>query len=212
MKAIFLLFRVSLMFVAMTVTAQLTVDATGPVHGRLREPTSGSGGGIGRKLPILLAIETHGSSPDESGRTLVEFILNNSGKEEIALPISPNSGDFEPEDARSTYTVTTLSLYVTSDKAQASPLAGHINLYGSNSISGTLAKLKAGQSVRVLARVAFPQVSTPPDGSFVFVGHARLENETVKPVAGQIVSIMKEIGSSTSSEYSPSALLGVQAK
>ena len=65
---------------AVTALGQLTVDATGPIRGRKREAIQGHGGGVGRKLPLKVAIWTTGSPPDENGKTLVEFVLTNSGR------------------------------------------------------------------------------------------------------------------------------------
>jgi hypothetical protein len=63
--------------------------------------------------------------------------------------------------------------------------------------------------MQVLAKVALPPIDAQ-HGSPVFVGHATLGKETVKTVNGQILSEAQEIGSASSSEYSPSALLGEQ--
>jgi hypothetical protein len=75
---------------------QLTVDATGPIRNRTREATQASGSGVGRKLPLQVAIRISVSAPDASGRTLVEFTLTNSGVKALTLPISPHSADLEP--------------------------------------------------------------------------------------------------------------------
>src|SRR5512142_1760004 len=49
---------VVLIFLSITgASAQLTIDATGEFQGRRREPSTGSSGSIGRKLPMRVAIE-----------------------------------------------------------------------------------------------------------------------------------------------------------
>src|SRR5215510_3821922 len=88
-------------------SAQLIVDATGPVRERRRQPTDGSGGGIGRKLLVTVAIERR-SDQQTTGETLVEFMVTNSGKDRLTVPISPNPGDLEPADPKADYTVSRL--------------------------------------------------------------------------------------------------------
>ena len=206
MKILLFVLRASIIFFTLSAAAQLTVDATGPVRQRQKEPTGGSGGGVGRSLTLRVAIEARGS-PDENGRTLVNFVLTNSGKIDLTLPISPHPADFEPADTERRNTVKVLSLCVTSDKQQAHILVGQPNLYGSNSVPGTLVTLAPGESMQVLSKVAFPPTDAQ-HGSLVFVGHATLGNETVKEVNGQILSETQEIGSASSSEYSAPTLLG----
>jgi hypothetical protein len=154
-------------------------------------------------------MEAEGSSRDENGRTLVKFTLTNSGKNDLTFPISPNPGDFEPPDAKQSYTVRVLNLSVTSDKQQSNILLGQASLFGSDSAAGTIVTLAPGESMQVLAKVALPPIDSH-HGSLAFVGHATLGKETVKTVNGQVLSEAQETGSASSSEYSPSALLGEQ--
>ena len=197
-----------MLFLAIAASAQLTVDETAPAKRRQREPTAGTGGGVGRKLSILVSIETHRSSPDENGGSLVEFVLTNSGKEDLSLPVSPNPADFEPADARRSYKVKVLNLYVTYDKPEANSLDGRATLYGNDSMPGTMVKLAPAESIRVLARVTFPSSTSAPNVPFVLVAHAILESETVRPIKGEVFSRSQEVGSSSSPEYSLSDLLG----
>src|SRR3954470_17397343 len=95
-----------------SVWGQVSVDATGPIRGRTHEGTRGTGGGVGRKVPLNVAMEAKVSSPDAAGKTLVEFVLTNSGAKDITIPVSPNPGDLEPTDPRSAYTVMMLALRV----------------------------------------------------------------------------------------------------
>lgn len=187
---------------------QLTVDATGPIRDRSRPPAGGSAGSIGRKLQLRVALERSDAPQDESGRSLVEFVLTNSGSDLLTLPTSPNPGDLEPEDPNVTYTLSHMSLYVTSDRAEGSVLLPGTNLYGNRGMPGTLVTLSPGETMKVLARVSLgpsPHLATPD--ARVFVAHATLANETVKTINKRTLSVTQEVGSSTSPDYSPQLLV-----
>jgi len=201
-----LMLSASVIFLITSTLGQLTVDATGPIRESQREEASGSsGGGIGRKLSIQVAVETTGAPADENGKTVVEFTLTNSGKTDLNVPISPHPGDFEPADPKASYKVEMLSLFITSDKKATDILSGSAHLYGSDAVPGTLLSLATGESIRVLLRVAFAKSSTSV-GEVVFVGHATLNNEAIKMVNGQTVLQFQEIGSAASPEYTPEAI------
>ena len=183
---------------------QLTVDATGPLRDRLRRPTAGHGGSIGRELPLKLAVEVLGGSPDPAISTEVQFILTNSGKNPLTIPVSPNPGDLEPADPKVRYSVRVLSLYITTDRKREKKVPGGVELYGNRGWPGTLMSLAPGESVRVLARVALPPIPIPDqDSGMVFVGHAILDNQAVHTVDGQTFEDTQEIGSATSTEFTP---------
>ena len=55
---------------------------------------------------------------------MIEFILTNSGKADLEVPICPHPRDLEPVDAKAIYTVQTLDLYITSNKGQTNILPG----------------------------------------------------------------------------------------
>jgi hypothetical protein len=191
---------------AVTALGQLTVDATGPIRGRKREAIQGHGGGVGRKLPLKVAIWTTGSPPDENGKTLVEFVLTNSGTSDLALPVSPHPGDLEPSDPKAVYTVMTLGLRISlSEKPGTFP--GGADLYGSAAFPGTLVNLAPGDSIRVLTRVALPEGGDAAPGAETFDASASLVNQTLKTVNGQIVSDSQEVGFARSPEYTPQSLL-----
>jgi hypothetical protein len=201
----------SVILLVIAALGQLTVDATGPIRERRRKAGMGRGGSIGRKLPLQVAIKTTGAPPDENGKTLVEFILTNAGKNDLALPISPHPGDLEPSDPKATYTGRLLALFVTSDKRQTNILSGDTHLYGSDAVPGTLITLTPGEFIQVLVRVALPRISaSEPSASepsaLVFVGHAMLDNETIKTFNGQAISDTQEIGSASSPKYTPEHL------
>jgi hypothetical protein len=175
---------------------QLTVDATGPIRNRTREATRSSGGGVGRKLPLQVAIKATISAPDENGRTLIEFILTNSGAKALTLPVSPHSADLEPSDPRVAYTVLTLGLRVFLGKKPGVIFPGGADLYGSVSVPATVVTLAPGDSIRVLTKVAMSGSE-----SETFVATASLNNETLRTVKGELLLESQEIGFATSGEY-----------
>jgi len=195
-------FTLSIAFSSILAAGQLTVDTTGPIRQRLREPDIGRGGGSGRRVPIQVAIGSTGAPTDENGKTVFEFMLTNSGKADLEIPICPHPRDLEPVDAKAIYSVKVLGLYVTSNKGQTNILPGQAHLYGNDATPGTLMRLTPGQSVRVIVRVAIPPRtlgSQPGEG--VLVGHVRMGEETIQNVNNQIRGDTREIGSASSSEY-----------
>jgi hypothetical protein len=201
-----------LIFLVVAASAQLTIDANSPVTGRRREPTQGSGGGIGRKLPVRLAIEAHGSPPDDMGRTQIEFAVTNSAKTSLEIPISRNPGDFEPEDPNAVYTVKEFSLYMTSDTGSGNDrhelmLAGGANLYGDRALPGSLAVLAPGKTIHVLTWVSLPKKSRAAEGNATVVAHVALNEETIRTVGSLTSSNTQEIGSASSEDYKLSSLL-----
>jgi hypothetical protein len=200
------IFTVSIAFFSFSFSGQVTVDATGPIHQRLRNAGAGSGSGIFRKLQLQIAIEVPRASPNDNRPTEVDFILTNSGKDELTIPISPNPGDFEPADPKVSYTVKLLNLYITTDMRQGI-LPGGADLYGNRAFPGTLVTLAPGKSVRVLTRVALPLVLVADQTSTaVFVAHAVLNDETIRTVDGQTLVDGQEIGSATSPPYTLKSL------
>ena len=158
MQAWRLLACASVMVFAISALGQLTVDATGPVRQRNREATQGRGGGVGRRLPLMITLQTTGSAPDETGKTMLEFILTNTRKTDLTLPISPNPADSEPSDPKILYTVMKLGLRISLSNKPGVMFAGGAELYGSAEFPETVANLAPGDSIRVLARVALPEV------------------------------------------------------
>jgi hypothetical protein len=192
-------------------SAQLTIDASGPTRERHRQPSSGSGGGTGYKLPIEVAVKAIAGAPDENGRTLVEFALTNTGRKQLAVPISPHPGDLEPEESKASYTAKMLNIYLTLDTVERASrqqvtLPGGAYLYGSSDSPGTIVSLATGESINVLAPVALP--STDSDNGRVIVGRVSLNDETIKTVRGQTSSEVKEIGCSESRDLSASLSVG----
>jgi hypothetical protein len=191
-------------------SAQLTIDASTPIRERHRQPSSGSGGSIGYKLPIQVTVKATGAAPDENGRTLVEFTLTNTGKKELSIPISPHPADLEPEESKASYSVKMLNVYLTLDTAgradrQQVTLPGGAYLHGSSDFPGTVVSLAIGGSISVLARVALPR--TEDENGKVIVARVSLNDETIKTVRGQTSSDVKEIGSGESRDYPIRTLL-----
>src|SRR5258708_25047162 len=171
----FLFLAAPVVFSSMPSFGQMTVDATGPVRERSRVASMGQGGGVGRKLPHQIAIAVLGGS-DDKGRVEVDFTVTTVGKEGVTVPISPNAGDLEPADPKADYRVTRLSLQVIPHKRPGGILEGGAVLYGSSKLPETMVTLAPGDSIRVLTRVALPQV--PPSGPDTpFVASAMLNNE-----------------------------------
>jgi len=199
----------SVVVLAVTAFGQLTVDATGPIRQRKREATRGHGGGVARKLPLKIAISTTGSPPDQNGRTPVEFVLTNSGTSDLTLPVSPHPGDLEPSNPKATYTVMSLGLRISlSEKPGTFP--GGADLYGSAALAGTLVSLAPGDSIRVLTRVALPEVCGEASNTETFDASASLVNQTIKTVNGQVLSDSQEVGFARSAEYTLQSLLKLQ--
>jgi len=180
---------------------QLTVDATGPVRERPRVATAGHVGSIGYKLPLQIAIEVQGVA-DRGGKTEVDFVLTNSGKTDLLIPVSPNFGDLEAKERKQGYAVNHLILYLTFDQKRESILPGVANLYGTRVFSGTLVALASGESIRILTRMVLNSDSAPERATNrVYVAHTVLNVETTKTVAGQTFEDVQEVGSAVSGEY-----------
>jgi hypothetical protein len=182
----------------------LTVDATGPIRERKREATQGHGGSVGRKLPLQVAIESAVSAPDKDGKTLVEFVLTNSGKNDLTLPISPHPGDLEPSDPKTPQRLVTLGLRISLSKKPGVIFPGGADFYGSGAFPGTLVSIAPGESIRVLTRVALPEFGGPNSGTLV--ASASLGNESMKTMKGAILSDLQNVGFASSREFTLESL------
>ncbi len=190
----------AVVLVSLSAPAQLTIDATGPDK-ELREAPGGRIGSIGRKLPLKVAVEVPAGPSSDNGKTVVEFILTNSGKEGLNIPVSPDPGDVEPADAETKYSFKLLNLYITSEGKRRATLPGGARLYG-NDESATLVALAPGDSIRVCAKVALsPATAVDQSSTVVFVAHAMLVDETVTAVDGKPFMDGFEVGSAKSPEY-----------
>jgi len=208
--------RLGIIFLAASVPGQIVVDATGPARDIARRPTSGNGGGIGRKLPLALVIENRGTAPDREGKTEVDFILTNLGSAVLPIPASPSPAEFEPDDPKTAYTMTVLNLTMTIEQRHGGAgketlLRGGARLYGVRSLPASLAMLGSGESIRVHALVTLPLHSNSETvGSLV--AHADLSDETIRTVAGQTTADSREIGSTDSQIYSVQYLISGDRK
>jgi hypothetical protein len=180
--------------------AQLTVDARGPIRERKRESDFGRGGGVGRKIPLLVAVQVRGSLPDASGEVEILFTLTNPAKEALMIPFSPNPGDLEPSDPNSDYSVEDLALSISEVNGTHRPLTMTV-LFGRPEVRGTLIALAPGQSMRVLARVKLPSPSPAGPNAMTLIAGAALSNEIIKTVKGQRISDLQEIGSARSTPF-----------
>ncbi len=185
--------------------AQMTINATGPIHERKRQPSSGSGGSSGYKLPIQISLERKDIPTCGDNRVTINLTLINQGSKEIEIPISPNEGDFEPKDPKVSYSVKALKLYLTLDTTdratrQRAIVPGGTTLFGSAAIQQTLISLAPKKSINVLTCVSLPARNVT--SSRVIVGRLELENETISTVQGQTSSETREIGSAESQDYS----------
>lgn len=195
----------SVMVLAVATLGQLTVDATGPIRERKREAAQGHGGSVGRKLPLRVSIQTSISALDKDGKTLVEFVLTNSGKSDLTLPISPHPGDLEPSDPKAPYTLVALGLRISLSKKPGVIFPGGAELFGSAEFPETLVSLAPGNSLRVLTRVALPEVGGR--NADTFVASASLGNESMRTMNGVILSDLQNVGFATSQEYTLASLL-----
>ena len=203
-------FCTSLLFLVGSASAQLTVDATRPSGPRDREPAGGGGGSFARKLPLQVLLALNGSPPDENGKTLVTFILTNSGQDELGLPVLTDRSELGPP--KPSYAIKMLSLYVTLDHGEGVDrhrmvLPGDAHTYGSLSAPGTIVLLRPGESIHVLTRVRLP-TDEEMKGGRVIVGRVSLNNEVVRTTNRQISSDTQEIGSTSSRDYTLQSLTG----
>lgn len=204
----------------MTAAAQITIDATGP-YKEPRESSGGQHGSMGRRLALQVAVEVHGGPSGDDGKTVVEFVLTNSGKEGLSIPVSPDPGEVEP--AEGNYRLKVLVLYMRSCSSpsewpcaiarQRELLPGGAWLYG-NEESATLVTLAPGDSIRVRTKVKLPPVlGTGHKKTEVFVAHARLVGQTVTTVDGKTLrDTTEDLGSANSPEYTLEALLNSEVR
>ena len=196
-------FLIALLIFPVSANSQLTIDATAPIAERQRLVRSGHFGSIGRKLPLRVTIRLQASPARADDSAIVEFTLVNSGKDNFSIPVSVNPTELAPADPKADYSVNHLGLYLTSDKRQGTVLRGGAQLYGNRSSPGTLVQLAPGDSIRVLAKVGLKPQSAREDRQAVFVAHAVLNDERIRQVNTEAIMDSQEIGSATSSEYTP---------
>ncbi len=174
---------------------QTVVDATVPIRARVRPPTGGHSGSLGRKLPLQVTVE---ASSADSRMNEIDFILTNTGNAALILPASPHPRDLEPSDPDVTYTIEVLNMYTTSGDDEGTALPGGVELYGDRKLPETMTKLAPGESIRVLTRMTVPSGWRPRTAHKMLVGHVVLETQTVKTSGGQTVEDTQELGSAKS--------------
>jgi hypothetical protein len=193
----------------------MTIDATASVRERVHPPTGGSGGGIGRRLPLTVAITSRGGAVNSDGQAYVDFIVANTGKTDFILPISLHPGDFEPRDLKTAYNLKVMSLFLSLDTGRGAErfekvLSGGARLYGNHTIPASLFKLAPGESVRIETLISLPPNTGLGSVGQYYVAHASIDDETTKLVAGQTVADSREIGSTRSEDYSLEFLKSVR--
>src|SRR4029077_14912425 len=200
-------FLIALLIYPSSANSQLTIDATGPIPENQRVVRSGRFG-LGRKVPLRIAIRLQAgpARADDSG--IVEFTLVNSGKNNLSIPVSVNPTELAPSDPKADYSVNHLGLYLTSDKRQETVLRGGAQLYGNRSSTGTMVQLAPGDSIRVLAKVTLKSEPASQNSRVVFVAHVVLNEERIKQVNAEAIMDSQEIaprfwGVEFSSEPSP---------
>lgn len=181
--------------------SQVVVDATPPPRERLRPPTEGSFGSNNNVLPIKIAVGLSSASADRNGNPILEFTLTNTGKTDISLPLSPNPRDFEPVDPQTSYSVTVLSIYMTSRNNPRRMMPGKVDLYGSPTLSDSMAVLHPGEFLRVRSLGKFATIPEPSQsGEERFVCHVALKNESVSVNNGHTTERTDELGTADSGE------------
>ncbi len=192
-----MLFAGSVLLYSIVSVGQVIVDATIPVHGRLRSPTAGHSGSFGRELPVSITVEVPAGGE-------LNFVLTNTGTTPLIVPVSVHPGDLEPANPEMPYRVQVLHLFLTSgSKEMAIVPTGKADLYGNEAFSQTLVKLLPKQSLRVLTLLVPDEVRSRGNS---FVAHAILESETVKTIRGDTTEDDQEVGSSTSPVYTLNTL------
>jgi hypothetical protein len=186
---------------------ETTIDATGPIRARVHEITSGSAGGIGRKLPLTITIRFRDVPSNGADRAKVEFTIVNSGDSNIDVPISPNPGDFEPKDERKTYTLLELHAFLATHTGEGiqrdeKTFGDGVHLYGDRTVPSSIVTLPPGSSIHVLAFAANPQHQQISNPKAKVIAHVVLIQETVTIVGVNASGRANEIGSAISEEYS----------
>jgi hypothetical protein len=186
---------------------QLTIDATG-LHKTPNHTSSGSATGVGRRLPLQITIAIQNTVPREHGRTIVEFILTNSGKDSLDIPVALEAEQVESSNSSSTYKFRCLRLHITKEgeiPANERTLPGGAVLYGSDK-SGTLVTLAPGDIIRVLADVALPRHEASGDNGPTLIAWVAIDEVTVTKTNGKASSDSQEVGYATSPSYTLEAL------
>jgi hypothetical protein len=189
-------------------TNQTVIDARVPIRERMRNPTAGHTGSIGRKLPMQVGVDFPQWQMDAEGRTEIAFTLTNNGEKAFTIPASPHPGDLEPVDKAIPYALQHLHLYLTSNRDNEAALAGEAHLYGNAQHSETLLTLSPGDSVRVLARVKIPSGMSNVKDPLLLIGHAVLNDEKISTADDQTFLEIEEIGAAKSPAYKAEPLIG----
>ena len=175
--------------------AQYSVDATVSPRLRLRPPTQGSGGGIGRKLllQIQLGPPSDAGTPNPGQSQGATFVLTNIGTSPLGLPISPHPGDFEPEAPGAPYTVMVLSLFLTSG-GSVHPLSGTVELFGDPTIPGSMLSLPPTGTLTIRTRLRMPTAASQPNGVNGLFANVLLTQRAVRTGDGRVTEESQDLG------------------
>jgi len=134
---------------------------------RIHEPTivSTSGGRSGGNLDaspqessLKMEILSAKAANDTSQPTMIfQVRLQNAGPENFTIPIDPNLADFEPEQAKDSYSYTSAHVFVLLEETKG--ILQGVSLYGSREITGSLKELHPGESIEIRARTPLKPVN-----------------------------------------------------
>jgi hypothetical protein len=189
---------------SIAVYSQQVVDATVPVKNLHWSTQGGSGGSAGQRIPLLVTVRAIGV-PDTTGKAKIEFVLTNTGENDLKIPVSPQPAELEPTDPNTDYTVTHLGLFIT-EANRAKVLKGTADLYGKPNTALSLINLPRGHYIRVQANVWFPHISEAEKSTLSFKVGAIEDYELFRNRDGRRVLDSQEIGSSFSKEFTIQSL------
>ncbi len=188
------------------------VDATLETRDLTRKIIGGTSGGTGQSLPVDLQTVIVNGGKKAGDKLFVDFIITNSGRQSIVLPVSPNARDIEPEGS-SPSTFKRLSLFLTVEHGREPlMLKGGASLYGTSALEGTLRTLRPSESLIVHTVFLLASWEGPLSGTQTLTGHVRLLNETLKPKGSNLESVSSEIGSATANPLSWTIATGYDRK
>lgn len=207
-KSSSLAYVLAVALIATPAAAQLVIDATGPHKDALRKNLRGTGGGVGRKLPLQVAVVIQSRVPREDGSLVLEFIVTNSGNEGLRIPISPDPTQVEPSPPAASYSFRSLgfSLRIDGATSESERQVGRaVFLYG-NDQSGTTITLAPGETIRVLAEVALPADPGPNEKGPTLTAWASIDEVTITAANRESTYDSREVGYATSPRYTLQSL------
>jgi hypothetical protein len=179
---------------SMLLAGQETIVIPEVVRSRLRQPTSGHVGSIGRKLPLHISAELCTGAQ----RSTVTFTIRNDGNETVQIPSSPNSGDFESNNPEKAYRMLTMTLALFDLEPSHKPREWRADLFVSSEMKDSLISLLPGHSVRFVKQLEKQTVLTAPPPAQTYALRLSLYDQKVSQGNGEVFENTREVGSSTS--------------